>query len=87
MIRPLPLMLLCASLGCATLTGCTNEPELRDRVTPDLRQAAYPDLLPSDQLVPSLPTPQDQGTALEQELEARSARLDRRAEALRRASN
>lgn len=87
MIRPLPQMLLCVALGTAGLAGCSNEPELTNRLSPELRNAAYPDLLPIEDLVPVLPTPQEESAALEQDLDARSKRLERRAEALRRASN
>ena len=87
---PLPRLLgplLCAALGAAAVSGCTNEPALKNRSTAELRNQSYPDLLPIDDLLTTLPTPQQQSAALEQELKARSARLDRRAEALRRASN
>ena len=87
MRRPLVLMLICAAFAFGSMTGCTNEPELDNRISPELRQADYPDLAPIDRLLPPLPAPQQQGTALEQDLTARSNRLKRRAEALRRATN
>jgi hypothetical protein len=80
-------MLLCASLGVTGLAACTHEPELNNSVTPDLRNADYPDLLPLEGLLPPLPAPETQSAELEQELKARSSNLERRAEALRRAQN
>lgn len=87
MIRSLPLMLVISITATTSLMGCVNEPELNTHVTPDLRDAAYPDLVPLDDLVAPLPIPQDARTDLEQDLQARSNRLERRAEALRRATN
>ncbi|MEP1327218.1 hypothetical protein [Pseudophaeobacter sp.] len=87
MCRPLALLPICAVLAIGLATGCTNEPELENRISPALRKADYPDLAPIDQLLEPLPAPQDQALELEQELEARSNRLERRAEALRRATN
>jgi hypothetical protein len=87
MMRRLPLMLVFASLGVTALTQCTHEPELSNQVTPDLRNADYPDLLPLEGLLPPLPAPETQSAELEQELKARSSNLERRAEALRRAQN
>ncbi|MCD9148625.1 hypothetical protein [Pseudophaeobacter flagellatus] len=86
MHRPLPIILLGASLGLATLTGCSNEPELNNRLTPELRAAAYPPLRPIDDLIAPQAAPEDAAEQLQKTLKARSARLDRRAEALRRAS-
>jgi hypothetical protein len=70
------------------LTGaaaCTRVPELEDRLTPDLRGAGYPKLLPLDNALEPLDPPQQAGEELQQELDARSARLQRRAEAVKNA--
>ncbi|MEQ3671586.1 hypothetical protein [Pseudophaeobacter sp.] len=87
MTRSLPLTLLCASFAVAALAGCSNDPELRNQLTPELRNADYPPLLPIEDLVPLQPAPEQQSTQLEQNLNARSNTLQRRADALRRATN
>ena len=87
MTRSLPLTLLCASFAVAALAGCSNDPELRNQLTPELRNADYPPLLPIEDLVPLQPAPEKQSTQLEQNLNARSNTLQRRADALRRATN
>lgn len=87
MIRLLPLTLLCLTTGFFGLAGCSNEPELVNRTTVDLRNADYPDLVPLDDLVAPLPAPKEESLALEQNLKARSSQLERRAEQLRRATN
>ncbi len=68
-------------------TGCTRVPEIEDRLTADLRAADYPDLVPLDKALLPMPSPTEQSITLEQQLDARSARLKARAEALRRARN
>ena len=87
MTRSLPLTLLCASLGFAALAGCSNDPELKNQLTPEMREADYPPLLPVEDLIPLLPAPEQESTQLENTLNARSNSLQRRAEALRRATN
>lgn len=69
----------------AVATACTRVPEIEDRLTPDLRGADYPALMPLEQSVPPLPAPEEESLRLERQLDARSARLKARAEALRRA--
>ncbi|MFV1462992.1 MULTISPECIES: hypothetical protein [unclassified Phaeobacter] len=67
------------------LCGCARVPELEDRLTPDLRGADYPALVPLEQaLTPETP-PAEESKALQQTLEARAARLQARADALRAA--
>ncbi len=87
MTRPLPLSLLFATLGLATLAGCSNDPELKNQLTPELRDADYPTLLPIEDLAPLLPAPATESTQLENNLDARSNSLQRRADALRRATH
>lgn len=67
--------------------ACTRVPEIEDRLSPDMRSANYPPLLPVDQLVTPLPVPEEQSSDLEQEMAARTARLQARAEELRNAQN
>jgi outer membrane murein-binding lipoprotein Lpp len=87
MTRSLPLTLLCASLGIAALAGCSNDPELKNQLTPELRNADYPPLLPIEELDPLQPLPNQESAQLEKNLNARSNSLQRRADALRRATN
>ncbi|QDI75157.1 MULTISPECIES: hypothetical protein [Leisingera] len=72
-------------LAVAGAAACTRVPELEDRLTPDLRNAGYPRLLPLDDAVAPLPPPQQASQELQQELDARSARLQRRAAAVKNA--
>ncbi|MDE4274328.1 hypothetical protein PXK47_08395 [Phaeobacter gallaeciensis] len=78
------LGLLSAAIAVA---ACTRVPEIEDRLSPDMRSASYPPLLPVDQLVTPLPVPEEQSSDLEQEMAARTARLQARAEELRKAQN
>jgi hypothetical protein len=72
-------------LTVATAAACTRVPELEDRLTPDLRDAGYPELLPLDRSLAPLVPPQQAGEDLKDELDARSARLKRRAEGVKQA--
>lgn len=89
--RPRPLLrvlpLIGAGFALATLAACSTEPELRNQLTPELRNADYPPLLPVDELVPARPAPEQAGRAVEDTLQARSTALQRRADALRAATN
>lgn len=79
------LLQLTGFLALAAAAACTRVPELEDRLTPDLRDAPYPALLPLGSALAPLPPPRQEAEALEQELDARSRRLQQRAEALRNA--
>lgn len=72
-------------LAAVALAACTRVPELEDRLTQELRGADYPRLLPLDGALEPLDPPQQAGAELKQDLDARSARLKRRAEALKNA--
>ncbi|UWQ27624.1 hypothetical protein K3557_12490 [Leisingera sp. M523] len=74
-------------LVMATAAACTRVPELEDRLTPDLRGAGYPDLLPLDDALEPLDPPQQASADLQDELDARSDRLKRRAEAVNNAGS
>lgn len=74
-----------ALITAAAIAACTRVPELEDRLTPDLRNAPYPKLLPLDRTLEPLASPAVANEELEQQLDARAARLQRRAEALRNA--
>ncbi len=77
-----PALKICACLLAFAATGCTRVPELEDQLSADLRSADYPTLVPLDQAVEPLPHPGTQSEELEQQLAARSARLQNRAGAL-----
>ncbi len=72
-------------LVLAAAAACTRVPELEDRLTPDLRGAGYPKLLPLNDALEPLDPPQQASSDLQDELDARSARLKRRAEAVKNA--
>ena len=72
----------CACILTLTATACTRVPELEDQLTPDLRSTDYPVLVPLEHAVAPLPLPATQSAELEQQLLARSARLQNRAKAL-----
>ena len=72
-------------LAMTAAAACTRVPELEDRLTPDLRGAGYPELLPLNSALEPLDPPQQASTELQEELDARSARLKRRAEAVKNA--
>ena len=79
------LLQLTGLVALALAAACTRVPELEDRLTADLRGAPYPDLVPLEGALEPLPPPRQKAQALEQQLNARSTRLQRRAEALRAA--
>lgn len=78
---------LCACFLTLMTTACTRVPELEDQLTADLKSADYPELAPLEQAVEPLPLPATQSAELEQQLLARSARLQQRARALQSISN
>ena len=83
LIATVPLS--CAVIGLAVASACVRVPELEDRLTPDLRGTAYPDLIPLESALATSPAPAKESQAIEQSLEARAARLQARADALRNA--
>lgn len=66
------------------LAACTQVPELKETVTPTLRNADYPPLLPLDQALGAPVLPQEQAQEVTQQLEARRDSLKRRAAALQK---
>lgn len=74
--------LICACILALAASACTRVPELDDQRSETLKSSAYPALLPLDRLVAPLPDPQADSATLEQELTARSSRLQTRANAL-----
>ncbi|ATI41279.1 hypothetical protein CBW24_04195 [Pacificitalea manganoxidans] len=79
MPRALPILTLCLA---PLLAGCTEFPELDAAITPEARQAAYPTLLPIDQITG--PAYQTRITGNEvAELETAGAAHERRADYLR----
>ncbi|NIZ13457.1 hypothetical protein HCZ87_08660 [Phaeobacter sp. HF9A] len=77
------LPLLALGLLLCTAAGCTRVPQLENRISPELRNQPYPKLLPLDSALAQQPLPEEETAALTQDLDARAARLRRRAEALR----
>jgi len=76
-LHPIPV-LLCAALSA----GCTQFPDLDSAISPGAERAAYPDLVPVEQLRAQIPLAQvDPDTA--SNLEARVANLRARARRLR----
>lgn len=81
MRKLLPLTLICSGIA---LAGCSTQPELQNQITPEMRAADYPQLLPLDQALSPLPSPQSENERLQKHLDARGNTLQRRAERLRR---
>jgi len=73
-------------LGFAA-TACTNVPELKDRITPDVHTQAYPALIPLEQAFEPQEDPGKVSQKLEETLNARAARLRARAAALQSAAD
>lgn len=81
--RQTPLALIALLTALTTAPGCTPVPELDDTVTADLRAAPYPALIPLEPaLAQNAPEPQKAET-LEQQMQARQAALNARAQRLR----
>jgi len=74
---------LTACLALAT-AACSRVPQLEDRLPADLRSQPYPQLLPLDTALAQEPLPEEESAELSDALDARAARLHRRAEELRR---
>lgn len=81
------LLKSCAVLLLTAAAACTNVPELEEGITPDLRKAAYPDLVPLDGLLDPLPAPAEQSAEAQARLDARAAQLQARAKALQTQTN
>ncbi|WP_246149673.1 hypothetical protein [Tritonibacter litoralis] len=80
---PAPKRMVLSLFLAAAVTACTRVPEIESKLTPDLRGAAYPTLLPLDDAVPTQVAPTVQGQELDAELKARAQRLKSRAAALK----
>jgi len=63
-------------------TACVDVPELGDRVSPALNRANYPALVPIEQLLGPATPVREEAETLANQLDARRARLQRRADAL-----
>ncbi|MEX0367669.1 MAG: hypothetical protein AB3N22_16490 [Ruegeria sp.] len=64
------------------LAGCTQVPALDERLTPDLRNAPYPRLIPLDDALGPPHNPQQEASELEDQLTARRDQLAARARLL-----
>ncbi|GHG90352.1 hypothetical protein [Pseudodonghicola xiamenensis] len=79
-----PLFAQIALLAALTAAAnCTPVPELEDSVTPDLRAAPYPTLIPLEPALAQNPPEPQKAEALEQQMQARQNRLNARAQRLR----
>lgn len=80
--------LRCLALCCALLAGvagCVEVPALDDGISRELRKADYPTLQPIPNVLAQKPLPAESAEDVQEELEARKARLQRRAAALKQA--
>lgn len=66
------------------LAACTQVPELDDKVSSQLKNADYPELIPIDPVLGPPVAPQDEAQEVTQQLEARRDSLKQRAAALQR---
>jgi len=81
--RPSPFTLIALLTALSLAPACTPVPELNDTVTADLRAAPYPALIPLEPaLAQNAPEPQ-KAEELEQQMQARQAALNARAQRLR----
>lgn len=82
MMTPPRSLRYAALLLTLALSACTQFPELKDTTSPEIRRAAYPDLVPAEQLTAQVQSARitDQTTA---GLSARVAALRARAARLR----
>ncbi|WP_371227468.1 hypothetical protein [Roseovarius sp. 2305UL8-3] len=76
-LRPIPV-LFCVALGA----GCTQFPDLDSAISPGAERAAYPKLVPAEQLQARVPVAQVDPESISS-LEARVANLRSRAARLR----
>ncbi|WP_108858991.1 hypothetical protein [Ruegeria sp. Alg231-54] len=76
-MKPLPLLVLL--LTCA---ACTDFPELEGREQPNVRSAAYPKLVPLQDILGPPINPVNEAAEVEEDLTARREALAKRAEAL-----
>ncbi|MEM6658758.1 MAG: hypothetical protein AAF496_11525 [Pseudomonadota bacterium] len=77
-----PLRVLCVLIACC---GCADIPELEDSEPASVRSAPYPDLVPlQDRLGPPI-DPISQALVVEEDLNARSEALAKKAQALQNA--
>jgi hypothetical protein len=82
--RILRTFFLCALAGAAAACSPSTGPD--DAIPAELRAQPYPRLIPLEQALAPLPAPQEQSADLDQELQARAARLRARAARLRNAA-
>ncbi|SLN48329.1 hypothetical protein TRL7639_02662 [Falsiruegeria litorea R37] len=64
--------------------ACTQVPELNDKVSSQLKNANYPQLVPLDQALGPSIAPEEQAQKVTQQLEARRDSLKQRAAALQK---
>ena len=77
-----PCFLATALIAALTLTSCAEVPELDEAVPDWVATASYPDLIPLDTPAIRTAAPQQASEDLQEELDARRARLDAKARQL-----
>ena len=70
------------AIPLAMLAGYTTIPELTERVPPQIKNAAYPELVPLEDVLGAPVNPQEEATELQKHLQARSERLASKAREL-----
>ena len=68
----------------AGMCGCTQVPELGERVSDDFKKAPFPELVSLDRALGPAPAPEKDAEKVENELNARRSTLSRKAETLRK---
>ncbi len=84
-MQPSRILVLVSGLLLGGLPACTRVPAIESQLTPELRAADYPELIPLDGLTSAGPAPTEMRSKTETELQARAARLRARAAALKAA--
>ncbi|MCE8511311.1 hypothetical protein KBY22_01290 [Ruegeria pomeroyi] len=67
--------------------ACTQVPELNERISPDLRKAGFPKLVPLDEALGPPADPEGEALAVQKSLEARRDALAQRARRLQEATD
>ncbi len=81
------LLCLAGVVVFLVLSACTQVPELDNVIEPRLERAAYPDLVPLQQVLAVQKPPGEASRDLEEELNARRARLQSKARELNAADD
>ena len=80
-----PFTLWTVVFALTVTAACTRVLEIEEKISPDLKSAKYPALVPLTDKFASQSLPGDESVKLEASLNAQGAAAQRRAEALRQA--